>query len=114
MTDAGVRLNIEPLDLSHLDPDQIVEALLGHTFQDRAAYAELGDAARRMPGWIPEYVAESVLSLFTSQDGPWVALDESRLTAALAHVMRATRDQATAQAAQITDLTNRLAALEAA
>ncbi|GAA4707482.1 hypothetical protein APR04_003808 [Promicromonospora umidemergens] len=114
--------DVEPLDLGALTADEIVDALQGYTWRDKAQVEADPDTTRRIPGHIAEYLHEAGLGIFVGyddQDRP-DSVTYDRVTGALAQALRTTRDEAaqlrdtvTAQGKAIATLTDRLDALEA-
>jgi hypothetical protein len=116
------KVDVEPLDLSHLSADEIVDALQGVTWRDRGMVEEDPGTTLRIPGHIAEELHDAGLGAFVVYDeqGRPDAISYDRLTAALAQALRTTRDETaqllatvTAQGEAIADLTARLEALEA-
>lgn len=114
--------DVEPLDLSHLSADQIVDALQGVTWRDRGMVQDDPDTTLRIPGHIAERLHEAGLEVFVTYDdqGRPDAISYDRLSGALAQALRTTRDELTQLRATVTDqgealatLTTRLDALEA-
>lgn len=114
--------DVEPLDLSHLTADQIVDALQGVTWRDRGMVQDDPDTTLRIPGHIAEHLHAAGLTAFVvydDQDRP-DAISYDRLSAALAQALRTTRaelaqlrETTAAQGEAIATLTTRLDALEA-
>lgn len=114
--------DVQPLDLGALTADQIVDALLGSTWRDKAQVEADPDTTRRIPGHIAENLHNAGLGVFVGYDdqGQPDSVAYDRLTSALAQALRTTRDEAaqlqatvTAQGEAIADLTARVTALEA-
>lgn len=114
--------DIEPLDLSHLSADQIVEALQGVTWRDRGMVEDDPDTTLRIPGHIAEHLHDAGLGVFVVYDeqGRPDAISYDRLSGALAQALRTTRaelaqlrETTAAQGEAIATLTTRLDALEA-
>lgn len=114
--------DVEPLDLSHLSADQIVDALQGVTWRDRGMVETDPDTTLRIPGHIAEHLHDAGLGAFVVYDeqGRPDAISYDRLSGALAQALRTTREElaqlretTAAQGEAIATLTTRLDALEA-
>ena len=106
--------DIEPLDLSHLTADQIVDALQGVTWRDRGMVEADPDTTLRIPGHIAEWLVEAGLEAFVVYDdqGRPDAISYDRLSAALAQALRATRAEVAVLREQLGDVMTRLETLE--